>query len=118
MIARAPIVPIAELFPFVSVSAGTEDVAFGCQNEIRTDWDFKIGKPRFEQIDRAPGVDCPDRTCTLQFTNQLHALPIQWRFASVRNERAVKIGAEQLDSRRHKSNLRIDSVDAIRHGFL
>jgi len=62
MIACATIVPIAKRFPFVAVSAGTKDVALGCQNEIRTDWDFKIGKARFEQINRTSSIDCPGCT--------------------------------------------------------
>src|SRR5215831_9229192 len=94
VIPGAAIVPIAERLPFVAVSAGTKDVALGCQNEIRTDWDFEICKPGFEQIDRASSVDCPARTCILQLTNQFHALPIQCRFANVRDERSVKIDTE------------------------
>ena len=48
MIACAAIIPVAERLPFVPVSPATKDIAFGCQDEIRSDLKFKIGKPRFE----------------------------------------------------------------------
>ena len=37
VIARAALVPIAERLPFVSISPGTKNVAFGRKDEIRTD---------------------------------------------------------------------------------
>src|SRR5205823_4620460 len=36
MIARASLVPITERFPFLAVSSRTKNVAFGRENEIRT----------------------------------------------------------------------------------
>src|SRR5439155_1376390 len=43
MIACAAIIPVAERLPFVPVSPASKDIAFGCQDEIRSDLKFKIG---------------------------------------------------------------------------
>src|SRR5215469_5529751 len=48
MIARASIVPIAERFPFLAVSSWTKNVAFGRENEIRTNRECELGQTRFE----------------------------------------------------------------------
>src|SRR5881394_4230271 len=54
MIARASLVPIAERFPFLAVSSRTKNVAFGRENEIRTNRQRELREACFEQIDRAP----------------------------------------------------------------
>ena len=95
MIARASVVPIAERFPFLTVSCRTKNVAFGRENEIRTNRERELGKTFFEQIDRAPCVDRPDRASVLQLTNQFHALRVEDRLANTRNERPIKIDTEQ-----------------------
>src|SRR5258707_14126881 len=62
MIARASLVPIAERFPFFAVLSWTKNVAFGRENEIRTNRQRELGETFFKQINRAPSVDRPDRT--------------------------------------------------------
>ena len=44
MIARASLIPVAERLPFLAVLARTKDVAFGRENEIRTNWKCELGK--------------------------------------------------------------------------
>ncbi len=95
MIARASLVPIAERFPFLAVLSRTKNVAFGRENEIRTNRERELGKTFFEQIDRAPRVDRPDRASVLQLANQLHTLRVEHRFGSTRNKRPIKIDTEQ-----------------------
>src|ERR671919_2676145 len=95
MIARALLVPIAERFPFLTVSSRTKNVTFGRENEIRTNRQRKLGETCFEQIDRTPGVDCPDRASVLQLANQLHTLRVEHGFGITRHKRPVKIDTEQ-----------------------
>src|SRR5215468_4230805 len=95
MIARASLVPIAERFPFLAVSCRTKNVAFGRENEIRTNRQRELGETCFEQIDRAPRVDRPDCASILQLANQLHTRRVEDRFGSTRNKRSIKIDTEQ-----------------------
>src|SRR5262249_33816493 len=95
MIARAPLVPIAERFPFLVVLSRTKNVAFGRQDEIRTNRQRELDKTSFEQIDGTPRVDRPDRASVLQLANQLHTLRVEHRFGRTRNKRPIKIGTEK-----------------------
>src|SRR4029077_20392028 len=95
MIARAPLVPIAEWFPFLAVLHRTKNIAFGRENEIRTNRQRELGETLFKQIDRAPSVDRPDRASVLQIANQLHTLRVEHRFVRTRNKRPIKIDTEQ-----------------------
>ena len=105
MIARASVVPIAERFPFLTLSCRTKNVAFGRENEIRTNRERELGDAFFEQIDRAPRVDRPDRASILQLANQLHTLRVEHRFGSTRNKRPIKIDTEQSNWRRHPKTI-------------
>src|SRR4029077_18930516 len=95
MIARASVVPIAERFPFLAVLSRTKNVAFGCENEIRTNRYRVLGETFLKQIDRPPCVDSPDRASILQLANQLHTLRVEHRFGNTRNKRPIKIDTEQ-----------------------
>src|SRR5215212_1523065 len=44
MIARASVVPIPERFPLLTVSCPTENVAFGREDEIRTNRERELGQ--------------------------------------------------------------------------
>src|SRR4029453_7464872 len=51
MIAGTSVVPITERFPLIAVFSWTENIAFGRENEIRTNRQRELGKSCFEQID-------------------------------------------------------------------
>src|SRR5262245_10123356 len=95
MIARASLVPIAERFPFLAVLCRTKNVTFSRQDEIRTNRQRELGKTFFEQIDRAPRVDRPDRASLLHLANQFNTLRVEHRFSSTRNKCSIKIDTEQ-----------------------
>src|SRR5690349_5042206 len=97
MIACASLIPVAEWFPFSAVLPWTKNIAFGCENKIRTNWYRKLGETFLEQIDRAPRIDRPDRAAVLQLANQFHTLRVEQRFASTRNKCSVKIDTEQFN---------------------
>src|SRR4030095_323512 len=90
-------VPFAARRAFCAVRAWLKHVAFARQNKIGADRDLEIGQAGLQQIDRAPGVDCPDRALILQVADELPAFPIPKRFAPARNHRAVEIDAEKFD---------------------
>ena len=62
---------------------------------------IEIGQARFEQLNRAPGIDCPDHAIILQRPNHFQATRIEHRIAGVRDEGAVKIGAEETNGGGH-----------------
>src|SRR5437763_5394919 len=94
MISRASLVPIAEWFPFLAVWSGTENIALGRQDEIRTNRQGELGETFLKQIDRASRVDRPDRATILQLATQLHTSRVEHRFGSTRNKRPIKIETE------------------------
>src|SRR4029453_5461423 len=92
------LIPTTESFPFVAILPRPKNVAFGREDEIWADRELKMSQTRVEQADRATSIDCPHRAGVLQFANQFHALRIENRFADARNERAIKIQTEKLNS--------------------
>ena len=50
MVARALLIPIAERFPFLAILPRAKNVAFGRENEIRTNWQRELGETFLEQI--------------------------------------------------------------------
>src|SRR5262249_438295 len=97
VIVRAAFVPVAKRLPLVSVASPTKNIALSCQDEVRADRECEIREAGFEQINRTPRIDRPDRAGFLQFANQFHALRVENWLANPRHERAVKIYAEQFD---------------------
>ncbi len=97
VISRAPLVPVPKWLPFVSVLAGTKNIALSRENEVWADRECKISESGFEKINGTTRVYRPDRASLLQFANQFHALRIENRFTNPRHKRAIEIDAQQFD---------------------
>jgi hypothetical protein len=106
MFAGDPIVPIAKRLPFrTAVGRPAENIAFAGEDEIRVNGKFKIGQARFQQVDGPAGIYGPERALPLQRGDLLEAVGIEDGIAAVRDEGAVKIGAEKANARSHMKRL-------------
>src|SRR5207253_851930 len=111
------IVPITKWLPLAAIPRWPEDIAFAGEDEIGANRKFEIEQTRFEQFDRATGVDRPERAFTLQLPDQLDASRIEYRIAVVSDEGPVEVGTDQTNLSVHRSNLEIDFANATSNGF-
>src|SRR4051794_27215253 len=103
MLARDPVIPVAERLPFTAVCRRPKDVALARQDEIGMNREFEVRQAGFEQLDGPARVDGPKNTFPLESFDMFQASRIEDRLTSVGYQGAVEIGAEKADFSGHRA---------------